>query len=146
MMLKQRVKEIAPVTNQGRSFLKVSGALVAFAAGCHLIMGAGFVTVLFCSAATLLSLLPMAYFGPFNIAALLVGLVGFRYVGFPLFAKLAMGQALDTIFGIQPVLSVWFWWVFWVIALRFSYLQGCRWAARCLRRFPARWHWAAFRL
>lgn len=95
-MLKQRLKEIAPDTNQGRALLKVAGALVALAAGCHLIMGAGFAPVLFCAAATLLSLLPVAYFGPLNIAAVLVALVGFRYVGFPLFAKLAMGQALDT--------------------------------------------------
>jgi hypothetical protein len=96
MMLKQRLKEIAPDTNQGRMFLKIAGALVAVAAGCHLIMGAGFAAVLFCAAAILLSLLPMAYLGPLNIASVLVAMVGFRYVGFPLFAKLAMGQALDT--------------------------------------------------
>jgi hypothetical protein len=96
MMLKQRLKEIAPDTNQGRMFLKVGGALVALAAGFHLIMGAEFASVLFCSVAILLCLLPLAYLGPFNIAAVLIALVGFRYVGFPLFAKLAMGQALDT--------------------------------------------------
>jgi hypothetical protein len=96
MMLKQSLKGIAPDTNQGRLFLKISAALVALAAGCHLIMGAGFTTVFFCMAAILLSLLPMAYFGPLNISAILVALVGLRYVGFPLFAKLTMGQALDT--------------------------------------------------
>ncbi|MBN1548319.1 MAG: hypothetical protein JW902_16840 [Syntrophaceae bacterium] len=95
-MFKQRLKEIAPDTNQGRLFLRIAGALVALAAGCHLIMGAGFASVLFCAAAIILSLLPLAYLGPLNIAAVLVALVGFRYVGFPLFAKLAMGQALDT--------------------------------------------------
>ena len=95
-MLKKRLKEIAPDTNQGRKFLKVGGALVALVAGCHLIIGAGFASVLFCSAAIILSLLPMAYLGPLNIAAVLVALVGFRYVGFPLFAKFAMGQALDA--------------------------------------------------
>ena len=96
MMLKQWLKEIAPDTNQGRMFLKVAAILVAIAAGCHLIMGAGFVSVLFCVAAILLSLFPLAFLGPLNIAAILVALVGFRYVGFPLFAKLAMGQSLDT--------------------------------------------------
>lgn len=96
MMLKQRLKEIAPDTNQGRTFLKIAGALVALAAGCHMIMGAGFASVFFCAAAILLSFLPLAYLGPLNIAAVLIALVGFRYVGFPLFAKLAMGQALDT--------------------------------------------------
>lgn len=96
MMIIQRLKEIAPDTNQGRMFLKVAGVLVVLAAGFHLIMGAGFASVLFCAAAILLSLLPLAYLGPLNIAAILIALVGFRYVGFPLFAKLAMGQALDT--------------------------------------------------
>lgn len=96
MILKQHLKEIAPDTNQGRTFLKIAGALVALAAGCHLIMGAGFASVLLCAVAILLSLLPLAHFGPLNTVAVLIALVGFRYVGFPLFAKLAMGQALDT--------------------------------------------------
>lgn len=95
-MLKQRLKKISPDKDQGLTFIKVAGVLVAFAAGCHLIMGAGFAEVLFCSITILLSLLPVAYFGPLNIAAILVALVGFRYVGFPMFAKLAMGQALNT--------------------------------------------------
>ena len=38
MMLKQRLKEIAPDTYQGRLFLKIAGALVALAAGCHLVL------------------------------------------------------------------------------------------------------------
>ena len=95
MILKQRLKEIAPDTNQGRTFLKIAGVLVGLAVVCHLIMGAGLASVLLCSVAVLLSLLPLAYFGPLNIAAVLIALVGFRYIGFPLFAKLAMGQALD---------------------------------------------------
>jgi hypothetical protein len=102
MMLKQRLKEIAPDTSQGRTFLKIASVLVALAAGCHLIIGAGFASVLFCAVAILLSLLPLAYLGPLNIAAVLIALVGFRYVGFPLFAKLAMGQALDT-YLLDPV-------------------------------------------
>ena len=96
MMLKQWLKEISPDTNQGRMFLKVAAVLVVLAAGCHLIMGAGFASVFFCVAAILLSLFPLAFLGPLNVAAILVALVGFRYVGFPLFAKLAMGQSLDT--------------------------------------------------
>ncbi|MGR8998177.1 MAG: hypothetical protein ACU88J_03905 [Gammaproteobacteria bacterium] len=96
MILKRRLKEIAPDTNQGRMFLKIAGVLVTLAAVCHLIMGAGFASVFLCSVTVLLSLLPIAYLGPLNIAAVLIALVGFRYIGFPLFAKLAMGQALDT--------------------------------------------------
>ena len=43
-----------------------------------------------------LGIWPLARFGLLNIGALLVFLVAFRHVGFPLFAKLAMGQALDS--------------------------------------------------
>ncbi len=95
MMLNQRVKEFAPDTSQGRTLLKIASILVVLATGCHLIMGASSAAVLFCAASIILSLLPLAYFGPFNIAAVLVALVGFRYVGFPFFAKLAMGQVLN---------------------------------------------------
>jgi len=42
MMLKKCLKEFAPDTSQGRLFLKVAGVLVAFAAGCHSIMGASY--------------------------------------------------------------------------------------------------------
>ena len=96
MMVKQRLMNFAPDTNQGRMFLKIAGGLVILAAGSQLIIGARFVTIFFCAATILLSLLPIAYCGIFNMAAILVALVGFRYVGFPLFAKLTMGQALDT--------------------------------------------------
>ena len=65
-------------------------------------MGAGFFATIFCVAAILLSLLPVAHFGVLNMAAVLTALIGFRYVGFPLFAKLAMGQGLDT-FLLGPV-------------------------------------------
>ncbi|MFC1789203.1 hypothetical protein ACFLZE_04745 [Thermodesulfobacteriota bacterium] len=34
MMLKQRRKELAPDTNQGRAFLKVASVLVTLADGC----------------------------------------------------------------------------------------------------------------
>jgi len=53
--------------------------------------------VLFVAAiAVILGLFPIVLFGPFNIGPLLIFLLGFRYVGFPLFAKLVYGQALDT--------------------------------------------------
>ena len=96
MKIKHPLKEYAPDTNQGRLFLKIAAVSVAMAATGHLVIGAGFAPVIFCVASVMLSLMPLAYLGPLNIAALLIALVGFRYVGFPLFAKLAVGQPLDT--------------------------------------------------
>ena len=62
MMLKKCLKEFAPDTSQGRLFLKVAGVLVAFAAGCHLIMGARIALVPMCAATSILSLLFIAQF------------------------------------------------------------------------------------
>ena len=59
-MLKQRLKEIAPDTNQGRLFLKITAVLVALAAGCHLVLLARIALVLMCAATTMLSLLFIA--------------------------------------------------------------------------------------
>jgi hypothetical protein len=59
-------------------------------------MGSAVGPVILCSVAFLLSLLPLAYRGALDIGAILVALVGFRYVGFALFAKLGFGQALDS--------------------------------------------------
>lgn len=44
----------------------------------------------------MLGMAPIIGFGAWNIGSVLIFLVAFRYVGFPLFAKLALGQALDT--------------------------------------------------
>jgi len=43
-----------------------------------------------------LGMVPIIRFGVWNVGAILIFLVAFRHVGFPLFAKLAMAQALDT--------------------------------------------------
>lgn len=67
-MLKQRLKEIGPDTNQGRTFLKIAGALVALAAGCHLVLLTRIALVLMCAATTILSLLFIAQFGRLDYA------------------------------------------------------------------------------
>jgi hypothetical protein len=59
-------------------------------------MGADPLVSLFAVLAMALGLALIAKFGVWNIGAVLVFLVAFRYVGFPLFAKLALAQALDT--------------------------------------------------
>jgi hypothetical protein len=51
-----------------------------------------------------LGMAPIISFGVWNVGAILVFLVAFRHVGFPLFAKLALAQALDTHLD-QPLAS-----------------------------------------
>ena len=51
-----------------------------------------------------LGMVPIIRFGVWNIGAILIFLVAFRHVGFPLFAKLGLGQALDTNLD-QPMAS-----------------------------------------
>ncbi len=80
--------------------------LLAFAA-CgllHIAIGADpFVSTL-AVIAMALGMVPIIRFGVWNIGAILIFLVAFRHVGFPLFAKLALGQALDTHLD-QPLAS-----------------------------------------
>ena len=81
---------------QGRQIFKIMAAMLLFVSLGHLLLGSNPWVVLMGTTATLLSLLPFAYFGIFNLASVLMALVGFRYVGFPLFVKLTLGQPLDT--------------------------------------------------
>jgi hypothetical protein len=73
-------------------------ALLAFAA-CgllHVAIGADPLVSALAIIAMTLGMAPLIRFGVWNIGAFLIFLVAFRYVGFPLFAKLAVNQALDT--------------------------------------------------
>jgi hypothetical protein len=115
--------DITSAAGQGQLFFKIAVVLVTLAACAHLLIGASVVVVLMGAAATLLSLLPMAYFGIFNLAAILVALVGLRYVGFPIFAKLFMGQPLDSYlldptgsFGVVLVGILGYLSAFWMAA------------------------------
>ena len=73
-------------------------ALLAFAV-CgllHVAIGADPLVSTLAVMAMALGMAPIIRFGVWNIGAILVFLVAFRHVGFPLFAKLALAQALDT--------------------------------------------------
>jgi hypothetical protein len=72
--------------------------LLAFAA-CgllHVAIGADPLISMLAVTTMVFGLAPIVRFGAWNIGAVLIFLVAFRYVGFPLFAKLALVQALDT--------------------------------------------------
>ena len=81
---------------QGRRYLKIVIVLIVLASIAHLFLGAPIAVVLMGAATVLLSMLPIVHFGSFDLAAILIALVGLRYVGFPLFTKLLMGQSLDS--------------------------------------------------
>ena len=73
-------------------------ALLAFAA-CgllHVAIGADPLVSALAVMAMTLGMVPIIRFGVWNVGAILDFLVAFRHVGFPLFAKLALAQALDT--------------------------------------------------
>lgn len=73
-------------------------ALLAFAV-CgllHIAIGADPLISTLAVMAMVLGMAPIIRFGAWNIGAILVFLVAFRHVGFPLFAKLALAQALET--------------------------------------------------
>jgi hypothetical protein len=62
----------------------------------HLFIGADPIVVIVAGLTFMLSICPIALCGFLNLGAVLMALVGFRYVGFPIFAKLAMGQPLNS--------------------------------------------------
>ena len=83
-------------THQGKSVAIY--ALFAFAT-CgllHVAIGTDPLVSALAVMAMTLGMAPIISFGAWNVGAILVFLVAFRHVGFPLFAKLALAQALDT--------------------------------------------------
>jgi hypothetical protein len=87
---------LTPATHQGRLLVKGWCILIGLSCVFHIALGADLIVVCPAGLAALLSIYPIAIYGFLNIGAVLVALVAFRYVGFPLLAKLAMGQPLDT--------------------------------------------------
>ena len=94
--------KMVPDTRQGRILIKAGGIFTGLACAMHLLLGSDPIAVCLAGLAVLISIFPIAFYGFLNIGAVLIALVGFRYVGFPLFAKLSMGQPLDT-YLLDPV-------------------------------------------
>ena len=76
----------------------------AFLLAAHLALGSNFFSVTLVIVAVVIGSIPLAQYGALNFGALLVFFVTFRFVGFPLVAKLVMGQPLDSNLQ-QPVSS-----------------------------------------
>jgi hypothetical protein len=62
----------------------------------HIAIGADPLVPLLATSAMILGIAPLIRYGPLNLGSVLIFLVAFRYVGFSIFAKLGLGQALDT--------------------------------------------------
>jgi len=69
--------------------------LITTACAIHLIIGANIIAVLSTYIIAILSVKIMLKHSFYNLAAILIFLVGFRHTGFPLFIKLGFGEALD---------------------------------------------------
>jgi len=93
---------LVPVTRQSQLLVKAAAAMTGLACAFHLMLGADAVVVLAAGLTVILTIYPLARYGFLNLGAVLIFLVGFRYVVFPLVAKLAFGQALDT-YLLDPV-------------------------------------------
>ena len=93
---------LRPATHQGQILVRTAGILTGLSCILHLVLGADPIVAGTASLTLLLSIYPVAVYGYLNLGAVLVSLVGFRYVGFPMFTKLGMGQPLDT-FLLDPV-------------------------------------------
>jgi hypothetical protein len=93
---------LTPETRQGRLLVEAEAIITGLACVLHLMLGADPVIVLAAGLTVILTIYPLARYGFLDLGAVLIFLVGFRYVGFPLVAKLAFGQALDT-YLLDPV-------------------------------------------
>jgi len=89
---------------QNKHFFEVLTAIYFTSGIVHLFLGANFLVVSTAVISFLLTVFPLSYYGFLNLGSLLIFLVGFRYVGFPLIAKIAYGQPLDT-YLFNPLLA-----------------------------------------
>ncbi len=83
-------------SRQARGLVLAAVIPTALACLAQIFIGADPLVVCIASLTFMLSICPIAVYGFLNLGAVLIALVGFRYVGFPIFAKLAMGQPLDS--------------------------------------------------
>lgn len=89
---------------QVRNAIEIALIVMGVAGAAHVALGSNPIVPAFAILTMALAMLPFVRYGVMNITAILLSLVAFRYVGFPLFGKLIMGQALDTNLD-QPVVA-----------------------------------------
>lgn len=87
---------------QGTKAIKIAFMVFCTLGVAHVVLGAHPIVPGLAIATMLLAMWPMIRFGVMNISVILIILTAFRYVGFPIIAKLFMGQSLDTHLD-QPV-------------------------------------------
>lgn len=87
---------LMPTARQDKLLVAIGGSIIGLACLLHILIGANPIVVCSAGLTAFLSIYPIAIYGFLDTGAVLIALVGFRYVGFPLIAKLFMGQALDT--------------------------------------------------
>ena len=87
---------------QVRNAIKIALIALGVAGAAHVALGSNPIVPAFAIFSMALAMLPFVRYGVMNVTAILLSLIAFRYVGFPLFGKLIMGQALDTNLD-QPV-------------------------------------------
>jgi hypothetical protein len=83
-------------SNQINKATILSCSAIAVITIVYLALGSDIITLLFATATTTIALIFTVRYRVHNIASLLVALVAIRYAGFPLLAKLFMGQPLDS--------------------------------------------------
>lgn len=89
---------------QGSKIIKMAFMGLVVLGVAHIVIGSNPIVPGLAIITILLAMWPMMRFGVMNISVILVMLTAFRYVGFPMIAKLFMGQALDTHLD-QPIES-----------------------------------------
>lgn len=82
--------------SQSQKIVYLVGALTVLACVVHIFLGANPFVIGTAGLIVLLTIYPIFILGFLNIGAVSIGLVGFRYVGFPLFAKIFFGHPLDS--------------------------------------------------
>ena len=87
---------LAPGIQRRKSHVWIFLAILAALASANVALGANPLTVVLCLLSVLVGVYALARYGTMNIAAILVFLATFRYVGFPFVVKLVLGQPLDS--------------------------------------------------
>lgn len=81
---------------QVRNAIKIALLVIGVAGSAHVALGSDPIVPAIAILILALSMLPLMRYGVMNITSILIVLIAFRYIGFPLFVKLSLGQPLDT--------------------------------------------------
>lgn len=103
--IQKEFKSVGPRVNvraQYRTAIKTALILLGLVGVAHIGLGSNPIVPALAILTMALAMWPIARYGVNNFGAIILLWIAFRYVGFPMFAKLTLGQALDTNLS-QPV-------------------------------------------